>query len=212
MSNSQLDAGRGVRGIGRILMILGILVFAAGVATYIAVGAQLKAEKIPINGDTPFMNSVFGSGEGETPKEVGGPLGAIAQAEGIKMHTENMPGNYGFEDLNGRTAGEIAHIRSAKEYAGAGGEEADAKMTALWNMMNTSSFLRSSLMLSAMAFGVALLVAGVGVVVLLVGWGLLKAGRGLGDQRPNIGQVTEVVTSPAAPVLMEPAEPPVARA
>ncbi|MDR1634334.1 MAG: hypothetical protein LBS27_05325 [Bifidobacteriaceae bacterium] len=184
MSKSQVNPGRGVRGIGRILTVLGIVVLAVGVAVYAAVAAQLDAEKIPINGDTPFMNSVFGSAEGATPKEVKGPLGAIAQSEGIKMHTEKMPGSYGFEDLNGSTAAQIAHVRSTKDYPGAGTEEADAKMTALWNMMNTSSFLRSSLLLSAMAFGVSLLVAGIGLVVLLTGLGLLWVGKQLGDQAP----------------------------
>jgi hypothetical protein len=207
MSNGQFDSGSGVRGIGRILMILGVLVLLAGVATYLGVAAQLKAEKIPINGDTPFMNSVFGSAEGQTAKEVKGPLGALAQADGIKKHTKELPGGYGFAQYNGQTAGEIAHIRTAKEYPGAGTEEADAKMTALWNMMNTSSFLRASLLLSAMAFGVSLLVMGVGLVVFLTGWGLLKAGHGLGDQRPAIGQVTEVVTPPTAPVVVTAGSP-----
>ncbi|MDR3107551.1 MAG: hypothetical protein LBU05_05065 [Bifidobacteriaceae bacterium] len=204
MSNSQLNLGRGVRGIGRILMILGVVVFIAGVATYVGVSVQLKAEKVPINGDTPFMNSVFGSAEGKAPKEVAGPLGAIAQAEAIKAHTVEMPGSFGFEQYNGRTAGEIAHIRSAKEYPGAGTEAADAKMTALWNMMNTSCFLRSSLMLSALACGVALLVIGVGLTVFLAGWGLLKTGHELANPRPVMSQVTEVVTQPAGPVYQEP--------
>ncbi|MDR3106790.1 MAG: hypothetical protein LBU05_01125 [Bifidobacteriaceae bacterium] len=208
MYGSQSNAGRGVRGIGRILMILGVLVFVVGAATYIGVGVQLKAEKIPISGDTPFMNSVFGSEEGETPKEVAGPLGAIAQVAVIQSHTEHLPGSYGFEDYNGYTAAEIAHIRSAKEYPGAGGEDADAKFTALWNMMNTSSFLRSSLMLCVLAFGLALLIAGLGVVVFLTGLGLLKAGRGLPGQSPAIGQVAEVVAPAAAPVVVATAPEP----
>jgi hypothetical protein len=177
MSKNTAKPGGAARLIGRILMIIGVLVLAAGLATWFGVGSALKAEKIPINGDTPFMNSAFGAAEGQAAKEVKGPLGALSQAEGIKMHTENMPGNYGFEQYNGLTAGEIAHIRSAKEYPGAGAEEADAKMTALWNMMNTSSFLRSSLMLSAMAFGVALLVMGIGVVVVLAGAGIASAAK-----------------------------------
>ncbi|MDR1188905.1 MAG: hypothetical protein LBK95_15905 [Bifidobacteriaceae bacterium] len=202
MQTNQPARGRGVRGIGRILMVLGVLVLAAGVVTYVAVGAQLKAEKISVSGDTPFMSSVFGSSDGETPKAVKGPLSAMAQAEAIKAHTAHTPEGFGFEKYNGSTAAEIAHVRQVKDYPGAGTDEADAKMTALWNMMNTSSFLRSALMLSAMAFGVALLVAGVGVVVFLTGLALVKAGHGLDDQRPMIGQVTEVVTPSPSPVVV----------
>jgi hypothetical protein len=197
----------------------------AGAAVWFGVSGQLKAEKIPINGDTPFMNSVFGSAEGSTPKEVKGPLGAMAQAEGIKKHTPGLPSSFGFPELDGKTAGEIAHIRSAKEYKGAGTAEVDAKMTALWNMMNTSSFLRSSLLLSAMAFGVALLVLGIGVVVALAGLGLLTTGKELAatavpreplvkpDKTPHLGAAppTELasaaVPQPAAAPVPEPAPP-----
>jgi hypothetical protein len=207
MSDRDSKPGGGARAIGKVLMVLGVLVLVTGLAVYLGIGAQLKAERIPINGDTPFMNSVFGSGEGETPKEVRGPLGAIAQAEGIKAHTENIPGSFGFAEYNGLTAGEIAHIRSAKDYNGAGNDQTDSKMTALWNMMNTSSFLRSSLMLSAMAFGVAALVAGLGLVVFLAGLGLLSAGRGLAAQRPSMRQVTEVVTGGGDPVLVNTSPP-----
>ena len=44
----------------------------------------------------------------------------------------------------------------------------------------TASFLRASLFTSVVAFGVALLVVGIGVVFILVGWALRKAVAGTG--------------------------------
>jgi len=66
----------------------------------------------------------------------------------------------------------------------------------------TASFLRASLFTSVVAFGVALLVVGLGVVFIIVGWALRRLGKGVDD---------EVVT--AAPVAAAPASsPPVAPA
>jgi len=52
----------------------------------------------------------------------------------------------------------------------------------------TASFLRASLFTSVVAFGVALLVVGVGVVFILIGWALR-----------TIGSSARVVTTAAAP-------------
>jgi hypothetical protein len=190
MSKGMPGQGGTIRVIGRILAVLGVLVLAAGVATWFGVRAALVAENIEVSGDTPFMSSAFGAGEGEAPQAVDGPLSALAQAEAIKAHTAHTPGGFGFEELDGATAAEIAHARQAKDYPGAGAKEADARMDALWGMMNTASFLRSSLMLSALAFGVALLVSGIGVTITLAGLALLSAGKDIDEvarrvARPN---------------------------
>ena len=52
----------------------------------------------------------------------------------------------------------------------------------------TASFLRASLFTSVVAFGVALLVVGIGVVFILIGWALRKAAAAT-------GAVTSTVTS-----------------
>jgi hypothetical protein len=171
------NPGKPVGIIGRVLVVLGALMMVVGLFMTIFVSAQLSSEKISISGDTPFMSAIYGSKEGETPKMIKGPLGAYAQSEVIKMHTQGMPEGFGFPEYNGMTAAQIAQHRSAGDYPGADTEEGKAKMDALWNMMNISSFLRSSLLLSAMASGVGILIIGVGVVTLLGGWALVKVSK-----------------------------------
>jgi hypothetical protein len=187
-----------VRVVGAIVIALGLVMMVSGIAAYATVGAQLSAERINISGDTPFLASLYGTKEGAQPKQVRSPLGAFSQAEVIKKHSVNMPENFGFPELNGKTAAQIAAIRSAKDYDTA----KEDQMNALWSMMNTGSFLRTSLMVSALAFGVALLVIAAGLVSMLSGWGLMRLAKSqVADAEARLGGVQPAVSDGLAQLV-----------
>ena len=79
------------------------------------------------------------------------PLTAWAQAEVIQKHA--------LEATGGQTYAELDQDDPLRETAA------------------TASYLRTSLFTSIVAFGVALLAAGTGVIAILYGWSLLALGR-----------------------------------
>lgn len=79
------------------------------------------------------------------------PLTAWAQAEVIQKHA--------LEATGGKTYAELDRDDPLRETAA------------------TASYLRTSLFTSIVAFGVALLAAGTGVIAVLYGWSLLALGR-----------------------------------
>ncbi|MEQ6901974.1 aromatic ring-opening dioxygenase LigA [Nocardioides sp. YIM 152588] len=83
--------------------------------------------------------------------EVNGPFSAFAQADIIAKHAEEI--------ADGQTYAELA--------------QDDERRPTVMN----ASFLRASLFTSVVAFGVAALVAGLGVMFVLVGWALLSLSK-----------------------------------
>jgi hypothetical protein len=83
-------------------------------------------------------------------QQVRGPLTAYAQAEVIEKHT--------LEATGGKTYAELDREDPLRETA------------------MTSSFLRSSLFTSVVAFGVAALVVGLGIVFIFIGLALVSVG------------------------------------
>ena len=84
-------------------------------------------------------------------KDVTGPFTAYAQAQVIAKHAEEIGG--------GKTYAELPQDDPNR----------DAVMTA--------SFLRASLFTSVVAFGVAAFVAVMGIVLVLLGWALMRLAR-----------------------------------
>jgi hypothetical protein len=82
---------------------------------------------------------------------VKGPFTAYSQANTIEKHALTIGG--------GKTYSELAQDDPKRQ------------------PVMTASFLRASLFTSVVAFGVAALVAGLGVALILVGWALRKVGR-----------------------------------
>jgi hypothetical protein len=82
---------------------------------------------------------------------VDGPLTAFQEADNIKRHY--------LEATGGKTYAELDR-------------DDPTRQTAM-----TASFLRASLFTSVVAFGVAALAAGLGIVFLFVGWGLVALAR-----------------------------------
>ena len=84
-------------------------------------------------------------------KDVKGPFTAYAQADVIAKHAEEIGG--------GKTYSELA--------------QDDPNRATVMN----ASFLRASLFTSVVAFGVAAFVAVMGVVLILLGWALMRLGK-----------------------------------
>lgn len=138
MSTTTTTQARGVRTIGLIAIIAGIVMILAGGGTWAMVSSQLANENITVSADASMMAG----------KQVAGPLTAYAQADIINHHALEASGG--------------------KTYA-----ELDKEDPVRATVMN-GSFLRASLFTSVVAFGVAALVMGVGVLFGLLGFALRR--------------------------------------
>jgi len=98
-------------------------------------------------------------------ESVDGPLTAYSQANTIEKHAT--------EAADGKTYAELPQDDPRRE------------------TVMTASFLRASLFTSVVSFGVAAMAAGLGVVLLIVGWALLLVARALAlVSGPGSGQPT----------------------
>jgi hypothetical protein len=86
--------------------------------------------------------------------DVDGPFSAYAESRAIRKHALEMSGGLTYAEMD---------------------REDPIRPT-----VATSSFLRASLLTSVIAFGVAAFAFGVGIVLILVGWALLRIDRVLG--------------------------------
>jgi len=158
-----------VKFIGLFTVIAGILMIVAGGVTWGLVQTQLKAEHITVAAITPQNPGRLAG------KDVAGPFTAYAQANAINEHA--------LEGAGGKTYAQIGKDATAlkDKLKASGATDADiatnADVMALAatraNTMN-GSFLRASLFTSVVAFGVAALVIGLGVLFILLGFALMK--------------------------------------
>ena len=146
--------------VGIISIVAGIVLLIAGALTYGMVSSQLAAEKITVPADATFMGGAFAG------KPVSGPLSAYAQADIINHHA--------MAASEGKTYSELGALATAAKEAG-DTELADQYTATRTTVMN-ASFLRASLFTSVVAFGVAALVMGLGILFGLIGWALTRVG------------------------------------
>jgi hypothetical protein len=112
-------------------------------------------------------------------QDVNGPLTAYAQANVIKKHA--------LETSGGKTYAELPQDDPKR----------DTVMTA--------SFLRASLFTSVVSYGVAFFAAGMGVLMILIGWALLGVNRALrpaaaaGPDAPEEAPAPEPEPAPVPP-------------
>jgi hypothetical protein len=167
---------RGVRVIGILIVIAGLILVGAGVATWFTVRDQLADEHITVSEDADNF-----AGD-----KVDGPFTAYSQAQTIEKHALEASGGLTYAQL----------------------PQDDPKRQTVM----TASFLRASLFTSVVAFGVAALAAGLGVVFILLGFALLaifRASRpspalaGVAATAPTAGPVPEYALAP--PPAPEPA-------
>jgi len=158
-----------VKLIGLFTIIAGILMIVAGGATWALVTTQLKAENITVAAVTPADPGRLAG------KPVAGPFTAYAQASAINEHA--------LAGAKGRTYAEIGNDAKAlkAKLASNGLSVADiAKnpdvlaLAATRDSTMNGSFLRASLFTSVVAYGVAALVMGLGVLFALLGFALTK--------------------------------------
>ncbi len=142
-------------GAARIVAILcfvfGAIAIVAGVVTWVMITNELAAEKITVSSDSAIMPGA----------PVNSPITAYAEAEVINKHALAGSGGLTYAELGA----EISKAKAAGDTAKA--DELTAQRTTAMN----ASFLRASLFTSVVAYGVALLVFGLGIMFLVVGWG-----------------------------------------
>jgi len=155
MSIATTQRANGVRVVGLLTMIAGIVLILAGGVTWGAITSQLSAERITVPQDAAFAAG----------SKVNNPISAFAQADIINKHA--------LAASEGLTYAELGAKATELEKAGASQEEIDAVKATRTTVMN-GSFLRASLFTSVVAYGIAALVIGLGIIFILQGWALRR--------------------------------------
>jgi hypothetical protein len=156
----------------------------AGGATWFMVTTQLKAEHITVAAVTDKNPGRLAG------KPVAGPFTAYAQADAINHHALEGANNRTYAQL-----GDDAKALKAKLAASGLSKEEVAKnpdvlaLAATRDSTMNGSFLRASLFTSVVAFGVAVLVMGLGLLFALLGLALTKVSRSVvvTSARPTAG-------------------------
>ena len=138
---------RFIKGAGIASFVVGLVLLIAGVGTWTMVSSQLADEQITVTEDARWF-----AGE-----QVRGPLTAYSQADIINTHA--------LAATEGRTYAELGEAMSEVEP----GSEEHAELQAQRTTVMNASFLRASLFTSVLAFGVSVMVMGLGVILALTG-------------------------------------------
>ena len=138
-------------------IIFGLVAIGGGVATWATITAQLSAENITVPKDSPLVPGA----------KVQDPISASAQAESINHQALSASGGKTYAELGTM----ITEAKNNNDQASVD------KYTALRTTMMNASFLRASLFTSVLAYGVSLLVIGLGLMFMLVGWALTSLGK-----------------------------------
>ena len=136
------------KGPGSLLRILSWVVIGAGALLIIAGTVTWFTVKSELSDEKITVSDDADRFAGD---KVDGPLTAYSEAETIQKHA--------LEEGGGKTYAELDQDDPLRETAA------------------TASYLRTSLFTSIVAFGVALLAAGTGVIAIIYGWSLLALGR-----------------------------------
>jgi hypothetical protein len=132
----------------RTIRIIGLIALIAGIILIIAGVVTWFVVRSELDAENITVSDDADMLAGD---EVDGPFSAYAEAEIIQTHA--------LEATDGQTYAELP-------------QDSELRQTAM-----TSSFLRSSLFTSVVAFGIAAMAAGIGVVFILLGYGMMKLSR-----------------------------------
>jgi hypothetical protein len=132
----------------RTIRIIGLIALIAGIILIIAGVVTWFVVRSELDAENITVSDDADMLAGD---EVDGPFSAYAEAEIIQTHA--------LEATDGLTYAELP-------------QDAEVRQTAM-----TASFLRSSLFTSVVAFGVAAMAAGIGVVFILLCYGMMKLAR-----------------------------------
>jgi hypothetical protein len=144
-----------LRRAGGFALAAGAAFVAVGAGAWSAVTGQLREENITVPPNAPAFAG----------KPVIGPLTAFAQAVVIKRNAEQAAGGRTFADV-----GAALHGLDPESVEGRELREQGASLS-------TAAALRTALLLSVLAYGVSAFAAGLGVVLVVVGAALRRAGR-----------------------------------
>lgn len=139
---------------GVLSLIAGLLLIVTAGVTWGMISSQLKDEQIIVAKDADMFAG----------KLVAGPFTAYSEAEIIKKHA--------LAGTDGLTYAELGD--KANEAKAAGDTEAEAKFRQQRTTAMNASFLRASLFTSVLAFGVAAMAGGIGIILLIIGYALMK--------------------------------------
>lgn len=164
---------------GLLTIIAGVIFVVAGGVTWGAVASNLKAEQIYVSDDA----DAFAGQLVDTPWE------AFSQAAIINHHAMGITGDKTYAELGA----DISALQAQLAEDGASEDEIaeDADVLALQGQRTTvmnASFLRASLFTSVVAFGVAALVVGLGIVFLIVGWALRSLGISVEGEKAPVAE------------------------
>lgn len=168
-ADMSTTSSKPVKFIAWFTMVAGILMIVAGGVTWGLVQSQLTDENIKVAAVTPENPGRLAG------KDVAGPFTAYAQAAAIDYHAR--------EGAGGKTYAELGDdLRALKDkLKTSGATDADLatnadvmKLTATRTSTMNGSFLRASLFTSVVAFGIAALVMGLGLLFVLIGLALTK--------------------------------------
>ena len=189
---SAVVANKPVRFIGIFSIVVGVIMILAGAGVYIYASNTLRVQNMTVSAVTPEEPGALAD------KVVAGPFTALAQANAINHHALAATGDRSYSDLgadvnaakaqfaelvggdeaaigvlnaavNARNAGPLADLDISDE-ARAVADTAIADQTLRMGTSINGSLLQSALFTSVMAFGVAVLVMGIGLMFVLFGW------------------------------------------
>jgi hypothetical protein len=168
MSNVTVtDRFKGARIIALLTIIAGVVMIVAGGITWGTVSSQLADEKMQVAAVTAQdPGSLAG-------KNVVDPFTAYAQAEAINHHSLTATNGRTYAQLGGDiTAATKTLTDGGMSAADAAKDPSVVKLQGERSTIQTGSLLRASLFTSIVAFGVAALVIGLGILFILVGFAL----------------------------------------
>ncbi len=134
--------------------LAGSALVAGGAGAWAVITQQLKSQQIEVHEDSDILAG----------KQVAGPVSAFAQANVIEQHALGMGG--------GRTFADISH--EWMEAQAAGDAARVEELAGTRQMVLQANLLRASLFTSVLAYGVAALAGGMGILTVLVGATLPK--------------------------------------
>ncbi|MCL2470400.1 MAG: hypothetical protein FWF25_01470 [Propionibacteriaceae bacterium] len=160
-----------------IVGIVGVLMLLGGIGLYIGVSVQLTSQHATVSVKDPDDPGPYAN------QEIRGPITAYAQIQVIQHHLNAITGGKTFGQLpliatsDGKTYNaDVTEATTTDGQVHKKGDplsSADAKTYSARNTAQTASFLEASLLVSIMAFGVAVMIAGLGLLFIVISFTLL---------------------------------------
>lgn len=144
---TSLPTSSALRRVGGVAIAAGTLFVAVGAGAWFTVTKQLREEKITVPGNAPILAG----------KRVQDPVTAYVQALVIKGNAERGAGGRTFADVSEALRGVDASSDEARQLRNQS------------SALSTAASLRTSLLTSVLAYGVSVLVGGLGGLFVLVG-------------------------------------------